>query len=227
MPEAPEARLEVRRLVDWFNVKLFNEVTHWLVTEKVYKRFMSSAQGGGAPEMELVRAARSNIRHHLRYIGLSRGPPELARRRGDDGGRPRRGGASLLRGFSGRRAMGRGRHGEDLVRAGEVAPLVPRPARRPRRRHHAGGELRRIWISDPEHWISDPEQKQGRDSVSGSSKDSGHSWPASSRPPTRLPLPHHARLEPRCPDVDGRDKPGHDGNGRRRAGIRPKFAAPT
>ena len=69
MPEAPEARLEVRRLVDWFNVKLFNEVTHWLVTEKVYKRFMSSAQGGGAPEMELVRAARSNIRHHLRYIG--------------------------------------------------------------------------------------------------------------------------------------------------------------
>lgn len=69
MPEAPEARAEVRRLVDWFSVKCFNEVTHWLVTEKVYKRFMAPAQGGGAPEMELVRAARSNIRHHLRYIG--------------------------------------------------------------------------------------------------------------------------------------------------------------
>ena len=69
MPDAPEARAEVRRLVDWFSTKCFNEVTHWLVTEKVYKRFMSGAQGGGAPEMELVRAARTNIRHHLRYIG--------------------------------------------------------------------------------------------------------------------------------------------------------------
>ena len=73
MPEAPTDRIEVRRLVDWFNVKLYNEVTHWLVTEKVYKRFMSQAQGGGAPEMELVRAARSNIRHHLRYIGYLAG----------------------------------------------------------------------------------------------------------------------------------------------------------
>ena len=73
MPEAPADRIEVRRLVEWFNVKLYNEVTHWLVTEKVYKRFMSQAQGGGAPEMELVRAARSNIRHHLRYIGYLAG----------------------------------------------------------------------------------------------------------------------------------------------------------
>ncbi|MCX8253237.1 FtsZ-localized protein A [Beijerinckiaceae bacterium RH AL1] len=69
MPEDPADRVEVRRLVEWFNVKCTNEVTHWLVTEKVYKRFMSAAQGGGAPEMELVRAARANIRHHLRYIG--------------------------------------------------------------------------------------------------------------------------------------------------------------
>ena len=73
MPEAPADRVEVRRLVEWFNVKLYNEASHWLVTEKVYKRFMSQAQGGGAPEMELVRAARSNIRHHLRYIGYLAG----------------------------------------------------------------------------------------------------------------------------------------------------------
>ena len=73
MPEAPDHRVEVRRLVEWFNVKCYNEVTHWLVTEKVYKRFMSGAQGGGAPEMNLVRAARSNIRHHLRYIGYLAG----------------------------------------------------------------------------------------------------------------------------------------------------------
>ena len=69
MPERPEQRIEVRRLLEWFNTKFFNEVSHWLVTEKVYKRFMTASQGGGAPEMELVRAARTNIRHHLHYIG--------------------------------------------------------------------------------------------------------------------------------------------------------------
>ena len=39
------------------------------MTEKVYKRFMPREHGGGAPDMELVRAARANIRYHLRYIG--------------------------------------------------------------------------------------------------------------------------------------------------------------
>ena len=69
LPENPAARVEVRRLLDWFNVKFYGEVSNWLVTEKVYKRFMRPDQGGGAPEMELVRAARANIRYHLRYIG--------------------------------------------------------------------------------------------------------------------------------------------------------------
>lgn len=69
LPESPAARVEVRRLLDWFNVKFFGEVSNWLVTEKVYKRFMRPDQGGGGPQMELVRAARTNIRYHMRYIG--------------------------------------------------------------------------------------------------------------------------------------------------------------
>ncbi len=69
MPADPLARAEMRRLMHWFNVKLFNESTQWLVREKVYKRFMSRAQGGGGPDMEAVRAARANLRYHLRYIG--------------------------------------------------------------------------------------------------------------------------------------------------------------
>lgn len=69
LPEAPMERVEVRRLLDWFNVKFHAEVSSWLVTEKVYKRFMAAEQGGGGPAMELVRAARSNLRHHLKYIG--------------------------------------------------------------------------------------------------------------------------------------------------------------
>ena len=30
---------------------------------------MSAASGGGGPDMHAVRAARSNLRYHLRYIG--------------------------------------------------------------------------------------------------------------------------------------------------------------
>ena len=69
MPEDPLGRAEVRRLMRWFNVKFFAEVSQWLVKEKIYKRYLSGCQGGGAPDMEAVRAARSNIRYHLRYIG--------------------------------------------------------------------------------------------------------------------------------------------------------------
>lgn len=69
LPEDPAGRVEVRRLLHWFLQKFFAEVSSWLVTEKVYKRFMTRTQGGGAPDMDLIRAARANIRYHLRYIG--------------------------------------------------------------------------------------------------------------------------------------------------------------
>jgi glutathione S-transferase len=68
LPASPVARIEVRRLMNWFNDKFFAEVSNWLVTEKVYKRFTATEIGGGAPDMEVVRAARANLRYHLRYI---------------------------------------------------------------------------------------------------------------------------------------------------------------
>ena len=69
MPEAPMARAETRRITDWFCRKFFSEVSEPLVTEKVYRRFLPPALGGGGPDMERVRAARANIRPHLGYIG--------------------------------------------------------------------------------------------------------------------------------------------------------------
>ncbi|HYF52951.1 MAG TPA: glutathione S-transferase family protein [Salinarimonas sp.] len=69
MPERPAERAEVRRLVDWFHQKFFEEVTSYLVTEKIYRRFMPTDLGGGPPDMNAVRAARANVRHHLKYIG--------------------------------------------------------------------------------------------------------------------------------------------------------------
>jgi glutathione S-transferase len=70
LPDAPASRVEVRRLMDWFNGKFFEEVTGHLVTEKIYKRFMESDFGGGPPDMGAIRAARTNVRYHLRYIGF-------------------------------------------------------------------------------------------------------------------------------------------------------------
>lgn len=69
LPEGPAERVEVRRLMNWFNVKFFDEVSGLLVTEKVYKRYMPQQLGGGAPDMSAVRAGRNNLRYHLRYIG--------------------------------------------------------------------------------------------------------------------------------------------------------------
>jgi len=68
MPERPAERVEVRRLLDWFLGKFHEEVTGYLVTEKIYKRFMPT-NGGGAPDMAAIRAARTNVRYHLKYIG--------------------------------------------------------------------------------------------------------------------------------------------------------------
>jgi glutathione S-transferase len=69
LPGERGARIEVRRLTSWFNDKFFEEVSGPLVTERVYKRYMPTAGGGGAPDTETLRAAKSNIKYHLAYIG--------------------------------------------------------------------------------------------------------------------------------------------------------------
>ena len=49
MPVAMGERVEVRRLMAWFNEKFFEEASGPLVTERIYKRFMNEQDGGGAP----------------------------------------------------------------------------------------------------------------------------------------------------------------------------------
>ena len=48
MPDDPRGRVEVRRLMNWFNVKFFYEASSWLVAEKIYKRFMPATQRAAA-----------------------------------------------------------------------------------------------------------------------------------------------------------------------------------
>jgi len=69
MPSARSARVEVRRLASWFNAKFSEEVSGPLATERFYKRRMPVNLGGGPPDTDVIRAARSNIRYHLAYIG--------------------------------------------------------------------------------------------------------------------------------------------------------------
>ena len=68
LPEDPASRVEVRRLIHWFDTKFSEEVTQHLLTEKIYKRLLPAGQGGGAPDPGILRVASTNIRHHLRYI---------------------------------------------------------------------------------------------------------------------------------------------------------------
>ncbi len=65
-PGEPLARTEVRRLVDWFHRKFHDEVTSYLVDEKVFRRFGPQSS---SPDMEEMRAGHENLRYHLTYIG--------------------------------------------------------------------------------------------------------------------------------------------------------------
>jgi glutathione S-transferase len=69
LPTTMGERIEVRRLMAWFNEKFFEEASNPLVTERIYKRFMREDEGGGAPAVDVIRAAKTNVRYHLAYIG--------------------------------------------------------------------------------------------------------------------------------------------------------------
>lgn len=58
------ARAEVRRLLAWFDIKFYREVTANLVGEKIQKRLL----GQGQPDSNAIRAGHANIHTHLDYI---------------------------------------------------------------------------------------------------------------------------------------------------------------
>lgn len=64
MPQDPVARLEVRRLVSWFDDKFHHEVTSKLLYERVNKKVM----GKGYPDSTNVKAGAKAIKYHLDYM---------------------------------------------------------------------------------------------------------------------------------------------------------------
>jgi glutathione S-transferase len=69
VPLDPKLRAEVRRIANWFNDKFHAEVSEPLVREKILKRRLPETEGGGPPDSAALRAAQTNIRYHLKYIG--------------------------------------------------------------------------------------------------------------------------------------------------------------
>ncbi|MFT6168181.1 MAG: glutathione S-transferase [Celeribacter sp.] len=64
MPNDPEGRFEVRRLVSWFDDKFHHEVTSNLLYERVNRKLTKS----GYPDSKNVKAGSKAIKYHLDYM---------------------------------------------------------------------------------------------------------------------------------------------------------------
>ena len=144
MPSSPAERAEMRRLVAWFLDKFDAEVTGYLVGEKISKRACAGRQRRRAA------GRRGDPRRHALTSAIICAISAIWRRGGTVSPdarstlcRSRRRRRAVVHRLSGRGAMGRGRDGEGVVRAGEVAPELPAAARRPGARQPAVDPLRR------------------------------------------------------------------------------------
>ena len=64
MPKDITEKYEVRRLVDWFDDKFYNEVTKKLLNERVIKKI----SGEGYPDSKNVKKGAKRIKYHLDYM---------------------------------------------------------------------------------------------------------------------------------------------------------------
>ena len=59
-----EIRANNRYLLDWFCNKFFNEITKYILREKIIKTMLRS----GAPNSKFIIAAKKNLSYHMEYI---------------------------------------------------------------------------------------------------------------------------------------------------------------
>ena len=139
--EDPMDRAEIRRLVDWYLVKTESEVTRHLVRERVLKPLMPEPMGGGSPDSGAIRAARANIRQHMKYTNWLAGTRNwLAGPRITYADLAAAATLSVLD-YLGEIDWTRPRRGARMVYADQIAAVVPAAARRPGARPVAGVSL--------------------------------------------------------------------------------------
>lgn len=68
LAEDPFERAEIRRLMEWFFIKFEQDVARPLLRERVLKLQLPADQGGGSPDPKMLRAGRSNVRQHMKYL---------------------------------------------------------------------------------------------------------------------------------------------------------------
>ncbi|MBO5037896.1 MAG: glutathione S-transferase family protein [Alphaproteobacteria bacterium] len=64
LPEDVKEKAEVRRIMEWFDTKFYNEVYKYIVTEKIIKRFQLKQ----APNSKILKAGLNNLKFHMEYI---------------------------------------------------------------------------------------------------------------------------------------------------------------
>lgn len=64
VPEDVLARAETFRMLDWVNIRFNDEVTRYVLEEKIGKRERKT----GAPDPSALRAAKANLVEHLKYF---------------------------------------------------------------------------------------------------------------------------------------------------------------
>jgi len=64
MPAEPAARAEMWRMLDWVIAKLDDEVTRYVLEEKIVKR----DQRGATPDPAVLRVAKANLNEHMLYF---------------------------------------------------------------------------------------------------------------------------------------------------------------
>ena len=62
----PENKANIRRITEWFDVKFYNEVTRYILNEKIIKILSRS----GSPNSQAIQVAKKNILYHLDYIAF-------------------------------------------------------------------------------------------------------------------------------------------------------------
>jgi glutathione S-transferase len=64
VPAEPRARAELWRLLEWVLIKLNDEVTRYVIEEKVAKR----DRRGATPDPQVLRVAKANLVEHMLYF---------------------------------------------------------------------------------------------------------------------------------------------------------------
>lgn len=64
LPDDLKQRAETRRIIEWFDIKFYDDVYRKIVHEKIHKRFAKNM----APDSKILKIGYNNLNYHMEYI---------------------------------------------------------------------------------------------------------------------------------------------------------------